>query len=74
MRPVIAKLAKMLTDGMDVKTGLVKMSEDRWEYKMLSVLLTDEMAELMPAQTDHGGVRRAGKIMIKSMKGKSEEA
>lgn len=37
----------MLTDGMDVKTGLVKMSEDRWEYKMLSVLLTDEMAELM---------------------------
>ena len=33
MRPVIAKLAKMLTDGMDVKTGLVKMSEDRWEYK-----------------------------------------
>ena len=47
MRPVIAKLAKMLTDCMDVRTGLVKMSEDRWEYKMLSVLLTDEMADLM---------------------------
>ena len=47
MRPVIAKLAKMLTDCMDVKTGLVKMSEDRWEYKMLDALLTDEMAELM---------------------------
>lgn len=47
MRPVIARLAKMLTDCMDVKTGLVKMSEDRWEYKMLDALLTDEMAELM---------------------------
>ena len=47
MRQVIAKLAKVLTDCMDVKAGLVKMSEDRWEYKMLDVLLTDEMAELM---------------------------
>ena len=47
MRPVIARLAKMLTDCMDVKAGLVKMSGDRWEYKMLDALLTDEMAELM---------------------------
>ena len=32
---------------MDVKTGLVRMDESRWEYRMLDALLTDEMAELM---------------------------
>jgi len=47
MRPIIVKLAKMLTDCMDVKMGLVRMDEERWEYKMLDALLTDEMAELM---------------------------
>ena len=47
MRPVIVKLAKMLTDCMDARLGLVRMDEARWEYKMLDALLTDEMAELM---------------------------
>ena len=47
MRQMIVKLAKMLTDCMDVKMGFVRMDEGRWEYKMLDTLLTDEMAELM---------------------------
>ena len=47
MRPIIVKLAKMLTDCMDARLGLVRMDETRWEYRMLDVLLTDEMAELM---------------------------
>ena len=47
MRPIIVKLAKMLTDCMDAKPGLVRMDESHWEYKMLDALLTDEMAELM---------------------------
>ena len=47
MRQRIVKLAKMLTDCMDVKMGFVRMDEGRWEYKMLDTLLTDEMAELM---------------------------
>ena len=47
MRPIIVKLARMLTDCMDAKTGLVRMDESRWEYKMLDALLTDEQAELM---------------------------
>ena len=47
MRPLIVKLAKMLTDCMDARLGLVRMDETRWEYKMLDTLLTDEMAELM---------------------------
>ena len=47
MRPIIVKLARMLTDCMDVKLGLVRMDESRWEYKMLDALLTDEMAGLM---------------------------
>ena len=47
MRPLIVKLAKMLTDCMDARLGLVRMDESRWEYKMLDALLTDEMAELM---------------------------
>ena len=46
-RPIIVKLAKMLTDCMDAKMGLVRMDESRWEYKMLDALLTDEQAELM---------------------------
>ena len=49
MRPIIVKLARMLTDCMDVKLGLVRMDESRWEYKMLDALLTDEMAGLMLA-------------------------
>ena len=47
MRPIIVKLARMLTDCMDAKMGLVRMDESRWEYKMLDALLTDEQAELM---------------------------
>ena len=47
MRPIIVKLAKMLTDCMDAKMGLARMDENRWEYKMLDALLTDEQAELM---------------------------
>ena len=47
MRPIIVKLAKMMTDCMDVRMGLVRMDETRWEYQMLDALLTDEMAELM---------------------------
>ena len=39
MRSVIVKLAKMLTDCMDAKMGLVRMDESRWEYKMLDALL-----------------------------------
>ena len=39
MRPIIVKLARMLTDCMDAKMGLVRMDESRWE--------TDEQAELM---------------------------
>ena len=31
MRPIIVKLAKMLTDCMDAKMGLVRMDESRWE-------------------------------------------
>lgn len=48
MRPIIVKLARMLTDCMDAKMGLVRMDESRWEYKMLDALLTDEQAELIP--------------------------
>ena len=47
VRPLIVKLAKMLTDCMDARLGLVRMDETRWEYKMLDTLLTDEMAGLM---------------------------
>ena len=47
VRPLIGKLAKMLTDCMDARLGLVRMDETRWEYKMLDTLLTDEMAGLM---------------------------
>ena len=47
MRPIIVKLARMLTDCMDAKMGLVRMDENRWEYKMLDALLTDGQAELM---------------------------
>ncbi len=46
-RKLIVKVAKMLTDCMDAKTGLVKMDSNRPEYRMLDTLLTDEMAELM---------------------------
>ncbi len=49
MRKLIVKAAKMLTDCMDAKMGLVKMDENRPEYKTLDALLTDEMAELVLA-------------------------
>ncbi len=46
-RRSIVKVAKMITDCMDAKLGLVKMDQSRPEYWMLDKLLTDEMAELM---------------------------
>ena len=47
MREIIVKLAKHITDCMDVKLGQTKMDESRPEYWMLDAILTDEMAELM---------------------------
>lgn len=44
MRPLIRKAARMLTDCMDVKAGLVRMDEERMEYKLLDAILTDDMA------------------------------
>ena len=34
----------MLTDCMDVKAGLVRMDEERMEYKLLDAILSDDMA------------------------------
>ena len=47
MRERIVKLAKHITDCMDVTLGKTKMDETRPEYWMLDEILTDEMAELM---------------------------
>ena len=47
MREIIVKLAKHITDCMDVKLGQTKIDESRPEYWMLDAILTDEMAELM---------------------------
>lgn len=44
MRPLILKTARMLTDCMDAKFGLVKMDENRIEYRLLDAILTDDMA------------------------------
>ena len=44
MRPLILKTARMLTDCMDVRLGLVRMDENRVEYKLLDAILTDDMA------------------------------
>ena len=44
MRPLIVKTARMLTDCLDASAGLVKMDENRPEYKMLDAILTDDMA------------------------------
>ncbi|MBQ6371870.1 MAG: 4Fe-4S binding protein, partial [Oscillospiraceae bacterium] len=44
MRPLILKTARMLTDCMDAKFGLVRMDENRIEYKLLDAILTDDMA------------------------------
>ncbi len=46
MRPLILKTARMLTDCMDAKFGLVKMDESRPEYKLLDSILTDDMARV----------------------------
>ena len=46
LRPLIVRTARMLTDCMDVKFGLVKMDESRPEYWMLDELLTDDMARI----------------------------
>jgi len=35
MRPLIKKAARMLTDCLDASAGLVKMDENRPDYKML---------------------------------------
>ncbi len=47
MRELIVKLAKHITDCMDVTLGKTKMDESRPEYWMLDEILTDEMAQLM---------------------------
>ncbi len=47
MRELIVKLAKHITDCMDVTLGKTKMDENRPEYWMLDEILTDEMAQLM---------------------------
>ena len=47
LRPLIVKVAKMLTDSMDAKLGLVKMDEKRPEYWMLDKILTDDMARML---------------------------
>ena len=44
MRPLILKTARMLTDCMDAKFGLVRFDENRVEYKLLDAILTDDMA------------------------------
>ncbi|MBQ3803269.1 MAG: 4Fe-4S binding protein [Oscillospiraceae bacterium] len=44
MRPLILKAARMLTDCMDAKFGLVRMDESRMEYRLLDAILTDDMA------------------------------
>ncbi|MCF0137622.1 MAG: FAD-dependent oxidoreductase [Oscillospiraceae bacterium] len=46
LRPLIVKTAKMITDSMDAKIGIVKMDENRPEYRMLDRILTDDMARL----------------------------
>ena len=46
LRPLIVKVAKMITDCMDAKFGLVKMDETRPEYWMLDHILTDDMARM----------------------------
>ncbi len=45
-RKLIVKLAKMITDCVDVELGKTKMDKQRPEYWMLDLILTDEMAEL----------------------------
>ena len=47
LRKNIVNLARMLTDCMDAKYGLVKMDESRPEYWMLDKLLTDDQAAFM---------------------------
>ena len=46
MRELIVRLARMMTDCMDAKFGLMKMDETRPEYWMLDELLTDDMARI----------------------------
>ena len=45
-REPIAKLAKMITDRAPVVLGLEKITKESPEYIGLSILCTDEMAEL----------------------------
>ena len=46
LRPLIVRLARMITDCMDAKFGLVSIDETRPEYWMLDELLTDDMARI----------------------------
>lgn len=46
LRPLIVRTARMLTDCMDAKCGLVKMDDSRPEYWLLDELLTDDMARI----------------------------
>ena len=47
-RKLIVKLAKMITDNMDVKLGLCDISK-RADYKLLDTLVNDDQAEIMLA-------------------------
>lgn len=72
MRAVIVKLAKMLTDCMDVKMGLVKMEESRGGYKLLERSHPEFVDYVSADDTVKkvvlGGVRRAGRIAVKSLR------
>ena len=51
MREIIVKLAKHITDCMDVKLGQTKMDESRPEYWMLDAILTDEITKAWSGMT-----------------------
>ena len=74
MRPLILKTARMLTDCMDAKFGLVKMDENRIEYKLLDAILTDDMAwaalKMGGPEADHTG-RTGQKAPLASRQDKS---
>ena len=70
LRPKIVKVAKMLTDCMDAKIGIVKMDEKRIEYRALDAILTDEMADMILAM----GRRKPVTVEKLSSKMKKEPA
>ena len=69
-RKLIVRLARMMTDCMDVKLGTVKLDETRPEYWMLDKLLSDDMARLALKM----GVRKPATAKELAGKMKWEEA